>query len=48
MQGVDGSEDSGGVRMQWRGVDIETLECGKLDVNAFGECGKAKKFGKRG
>jgi hypothetical protein len=51
MRGVDGGEDSGGVRMQWRqrrGVDSGTLQCGKLDVNAFGECGKAKKFGKKG
>jgi hypothetical protein len=50
MRGVDGGEDSGGVWMQWRqrrGVDSGTLECEKLDVNAFGECGKAKKFGKK-
>jgi len=50
MQGADRNEDSGGVRVQrrQRGADSGTLECEKLDVNGLGECGKAKKFGKKG
>jgi hypothetical protein len=44
--------DGGRMQQRWnprmRGVDSGTLQCGKLDVNAFGECGKAKKFGKKG
>ena len=31
-----------------RGADSGTLEYEKLDVNGLGECGKAKKFGKKG
>jgi len=47
---VNGDEDGGGARMRWRwwGAGNGTLECGKLDVNGLGECGKAKKFGKKG
>ena len=49
MQGADRGEDGGGVwmRRRRRGAVIGTLECGKLDVNGLGECGKAKKFGKK-
>ena len=48
MRGANGGKDGGGVRMrrQRRGANNRTLECGKLDVNGLGECGKAKKFRK--
>ena len=50
MRGADGGKDGGGAQMRRRrrGADSRTLECGKLDVNGLGECGKAKKFGKKG
>ena len=36
------------MRRRWQGADNGSLEWGKLDVNGLGECGKAKKFGKKG
>jgi len=49
MRGANRGKDGRGARMRrWRGVDSGTLECGKADVNGLGECGKAKKFGKKG
>ena len=50
MPGADEGEGGGDAwmrRRQRRGADSGTLECGKLDVNGLGECGKAKKFGKK-
>ena len=50
MRGVDRDEDGEGAQIRWRrrGVDNGTPECGKFDVNGLGECGKGKKFGKKG
>ena len=48
MRGADGGEDGGGEQMRWRGANSGTLEYGKLGVNGLGECGKAKKFGRKG